>query len=72
MRETQKKTVTAKEVAEMYGIAEGTLANMRSQKRGPKYYKCGGRRKVLYALVDVEDWITCSPVLTEDSLPEDE
>lgn len=67
MREKQK-TATAKQISEIYGIPVGTLANLRYQKRGPKYYRVS--RKVFYVLSDVENWIMRNPVLTSDSLPE--
>ncbi|HUT44542.1 MAG TPA: helix-turn-helix domain-containing protein [Desulfobacterales bacterium] len=69
MREIQK-TATTKQISEIYGIPVGTLANLRYQKRGPKYYRVS--RKVLYAISDVEDWIMRNPVLTSESLPESE
>ena len=69
MREKQK-TATTKQISEIYGIPVGTLANLRYQKRGPKYYRVS--RKVLYAISDVEDWIMRNPVLTTESLPEGE
>ncbi len=60
-----KIAVSPKTLAEMYEIDEGTLANYRSQKIGPKFYKIG--RKVLYFLSDVEEWARKEPVLTKDS-----
>ena len=59
------------EVKEVFGIPEGTLANMRWAKRGPRYFKKPSGRGVFYLLADVEEWITRNPVLTVDSLPED-
>ncbi len=35
----QKKSLNVKGVAEIYGLNPGTLANLRSQKQGAKYYK---------------------------------
>ncbi len=64
--EKQKRFVTPREAATIYGFAEGTLANLRSSKRGCRYYKAG--RKILYDLHDFEDWITSHPVLTIDSI----
>jgi hypothetical protein len=64
-----RKAVTAKEAALMYGFKEGTLANMRSQKVGPKFYKVG-RKKVLYFTEDLDIWARANPVLTKDCLPE--
>jgi predicted DNA-binding transcriptional regulator AlpA len=65
-----KRALTPREFAECYGFSEGTLANLRYQKRGPKYYRIG-QRKILYYIDDIESWIRQCPVLTIDSLPED-
>jgi hypothetical protein len=71
----EKRALTPQQVEEMYGIPVGTLANMRCQKRGPKYYPIGDmpgkRRRVLYYVDDLEFWIRRNPVLTMDSLPEE-
>jgi len=65
MKESQKKkSLTPKDVATIYGLSEGTLANLRYHKRGPRYYKIS--RKVLYLTEDIEAWITRHPVLTVD------
>jgi hypothetical protein len=63
----QKKALTPKEVSLIYGIPEGSLANMRMAKTGAKYHKIG--RRVLYMIEDVEAWVRSNPVLTKDSLP---
>jgi len=44
----------------------GHLANLRCQKRGPKYYKDG--RDVIYKPEDVEAYLFRCPVLTIDSM----
>lgn len=64
----QKRALTLEGVSEVYQIPKGTLANLRSQKRGPRYYKVG--RRVLYFVEDVERWLKAEPVLTRDSLEE--
>jgi hypothetical protein len=61
-----KKALSPKIAAEIYGLSEGTLANFRCKKIGPKYYRVG--RKVLYLVSDFEEWITKHPVLTSESL----
>lgn len=61
-----KKAITADEASVLYGINKGTLANMRSKKRGPKYYKVG--RKIVYKVQDFEQWFFSNPVMTIDSL----
>lgn len=35
--------MTTEEVEQAYGIAAKTLANWRSQGRGPAYHKLGGK-----------------------------
>ena len=56
---------TPAEVSSKYGIPLGTLANLRYQKRGPKYFRRG--RSVHYFFADVEAWLKSDPVLTKDS-----
>ncbi len=58
---------TPQQVAANYGISTGTLANMRSQKRGPRFYKIGNG-KIIYKTVDVEAFFFSHPVMTKDSL----
>jgi hypothetical protein len=64
----QKRALTPESVSEIYQIPKGTLANLRSQKRGPRYYKVG--RRVIYFVEDVERWLKAWPVLTQDSIEE--
>lgn len=68
----KKRTLTPQQVEEMYGIPVGTLANMRCQKRGPRYFPLGDTRgkrcRILYFVEDIEAWIRQNPVLTVDSL----
>jgi predicted DNA-binding transcriptional regulator AlpA len=65
-KQIDRKAAKAGEIAEIYGISAGTLANLRSKREGPKFYKRG--RAVVYFLSDVEAWLRQSPVLTRDSL----
>ncbi len=63
-----KIALSPKEVCESYPAltkSEGTLANWRNQKRGPKFYMCG--RKPIYRPKDIEDYLFQNPVLTIDS-----
>jgi hypothetical protein len=62
----KRKMVGPVEVENLFSVPTGTLANWRSAKRGPKYYKIN--RKVLYKLEDLEDFFTSTPVLTIDSI----
>ena len=65
--EPKKLTATPKEVECIFGIPRGSLANLRWQKKGPKYYKAGARR-VIYMVEDVEKWLSRNPVSTMDSI----
>ncbi len=64
LNEENRKAMTPRQVTEIYGIAEGTLANYRYQNKGPRYYKSG--RKVLYWTDELESWLRRQPVLTVD------
>ena len=70
-RELKKRAITPTELEAIYGIPRGSLANMRWAKKGPKYYKAG-KRRVIYMVEDVEDWLSQNPVLTMDSPKADE
>jgi len=61
-----RKMLTPAMTAEMFSVSIGTLANMRSEKKGPKYYKFGV--KVLYRLDDLEQYFNQNPQQTVDSL----
>lgn len=49
-----------------YSIPKGTLANLRSQGVGPKWYKKG--RRVFYRREDLEAWLFSEPHMTIDSI----
>lgn len=51
------------EVEEVYGIPEGSLANLRYRKVGPRFFKAGLRR-VVYKVADIEEWISQGVVVT--------
>ncbi|MEN6442001.1 MAG: helix-turn-helix domain-containing protein [Syntrophobacter sp.] len=50
----------------MLGIKEKTLANWRTQGRGPQFYKFG--KVIRYALDDLQKWIQIHRVRTADSV----
>lgn len=53
-----KLTMTSAELAEMLGISEGTLRNMRAKGNCPDYLRLSGKRSpVLYRISDVETWL---------------
>lgn len=56
----EKVMVTPTEAAEIYGLSKGSLANMRFFGEGPKFYKIG-KRKVLYKISDLEEWLYQNP-----------
>lgn len=51
----EKRYLTRKETAELFGLSPKWLANLSSQGKGPRYLKLG--RKVLYRARDIEEWI---------------
>ena len=64
-KKVEKRALTPREAAEMYGFSEGTLANYRYRGLGPKYYRVPpGGRKVIYFVSDFEAWLRKHPVLT--------
>lgn len=65
-QKSAKRYYTPREAAGIFGYAEGTLANMRSQRVGCPYYK--KNRKVLYDASQFEAWVRSNPVLTIDSI----
>jgi predicted DNA-binding transcriptional regulator AlpA len=62
--ETRKQPLAKPaEVAEVLGVEEKTLANWRSQGKGPKYRKPGGKF-VRYDWADVNAWLAEQPAGT--------
>ncbi len=61
-----EKALPPEGISEVYGVPKGTLANMRSQGRGPKWYRRG--RRVVYFLEDVEKWLRSESHQTVDSV----
>ena len=59
-------TLSPKEVFEHYGLKPNHLAQLRYQKKGPRYIQATPRT-VLYRQSDIEDWLTANTVETEDS-----
>jgi hypothetical protein len=66
---SQPKYLTASEVSERWGLAvsTGTLANWRTQKKGPPYQKLGS--KVRYPIAQLEAWETANMVAANDNEP---
>jgi predicted DNA-binding transcriptional regulator AlpA len=65
-RMIEKRALTPRDVSFMFGLSEGTLANWRCKRTGPRFYKAGPR-KVIYFLADLDAWAKACPVLTIDS-----
>lgn len=61
-----KKALSVGLACAVYDLDPGTLANLRSQRRGPKFFKVG--RKIFYRPSDVEAWLFQNPVQTVDSV----
>ena len=58
------RLLTPKEASELLGIPDGTLAQWRSQKRGPQFIKLEGRL-VRYRPSDLEAYLSGHLVKTE-------
>jgi len=58
-------TITPRQAADLYNLNLGTLANLRTQKRGPQFFRVG--RKIFYRPADIEDFLFSNPVITIDS-----
>ena len=66
MNTSEKKVYQPPDVQAAYGVPTGTLANLRSKRRGPRFYRVG--RKIYYMQEDLERWIRSNPVETIDSV----
>jgi hypothetical protein len=64
--EIKQVSVSPEQAAELYGLKVGSLANMRCRKQGPRYYKVGKGKKVVYRVEDLERWLFEEPVMTLD------
>ncbi|MBA2848672.1 helix-turn-helix domain-containing protein [Thermosulfuriphilus ammonigenes] len=55
--------IAATEVSKLFpGLSPKTLANLRSQGRGPRFFKKG--RRVFYRVEDLERWLAEGEVKT--------
>jgi predicted DNA-binding transcriptional regulator AlpA len=66
MRDLTPKMISRREAAKMFGVSYGTLSNWLSQGKGPRAFKIG-KKKVLYAIADLEEFFMRQPVQTFDS-----
>ena len=71
--ENSRKGLNPKEVVKAYPEltrSEGTLANWRHHKRGPRYYIVSS--KIIYRPEDIEAFLFSNPVHTIDSVNQTE
>jgi excisionase family DNA binding protein len=61
---SRRELLTVGEVAALYGICAGTLNNMRTQGRGPKFVKFG--RTVRYRRQDLNAYFEANLEITYD------
>jgi hypothetical protein len=52
-------------MAVTYNCSAGHLANLRSRKEGPKFYKRDHR--IYYKVSDFEEWLFSNPIMTADA-----
>jgi len=64
MEQDKAVFVSDREVSRLLGIGRQTLANWRSQQKGPRYVKSG--RLVRYAVSDIFAFMEARKVGTED------
>jgi len=57
--------LTPRQAAEFLGVPEGTLAQWRSQRRGPPFIKLE-LRLVRYRVLDLEAWLESRTVETKE------
>lgn len=57
----KKMLLTPAELADMTGFGTQTLANWRSEGKGPGYKKIG--RMIRYPVADVEEWLETYPTI---------
>jgi excisionase family DNA binding protein len=62
--QTVTRLLTPRQAADFLGVPEGTLAQWRSQRRGPSFIKLEGRL-VRYRVSDVENYVCQHVVKTE-------
>ena len=71
MKNVSQKMLDPKRVSEIYSVPTGTLGQWRSLKKGPKFYKLPGGRKVLYSVQDCDSFFLSTPILTSESVKAD-
>ena len=72
MNPSLPRYVDEREAAAILGLKRGTLANWRSQRRGPKYQRPGGGRFIRYRVDVLIAWaeeITVTPELDSRQNP---
>ena len=62
---SRKQRLSTTEAAKHLGIAKSTMDKMRSEGRGPRYLKLGGR--VFYMVNDLDSYLESKMVETTDS-----
>lgn len=55
MKNEQPEAIAAADVSKYFPLNRGTLANLRCQGKGPKWYKIG--QKVVYRVSDLEAYV---------------
>jgi excisionase family DNA binding protein len=62
-----RKAATTTEAADLLGLSASTLEKWRSERKGPAYFKIGG--KIFYRVEDLEQYQT-SRLRNPENLPE--
>lgn len=61
------RMLTTREAAAYTGLARQTLAKLRCQGGGARFYRVGGLRAVRYRQADLDDWLGSSFASTADA-----
>ena len=65
-RKRPGRLLTPRDAAEYLGLPQNTLAQWRSQRKGPEFFKLGGYL-VRYAEEDLNTWLEAQRVKVTDS-----
>jgi hypothetical protein len=67
-RKVEKLMVGRSTAAAMFDVSAQHLANLLCRGEGPRAYRMGGKKKVLYDVQDLQAYFHASPIQTIDSI----
>ena len=54
-----KEFITDKEAADRYGYSQSWFIRSRSENNGPKYIQIKDNGRVLYPVIETDEWFRC-------------